>query len=1193
MALTPSQQQAVYSDRHSVLIANAGSGKTYTLVRKYIHLLESFTDLSVSQIIAITFTENAAAELQEKIAKGIRERIDELQDSGTHPEAISTLYKALYEIDSAPISTIHTFCSHLLRNHPIEAKIDPAFVVIEGIERKLLIDECIDTTFHTVLTSIYNNEENYLPLRTAFMLYGRQRLKDTLATMLDKRFTAEAATNFFSARTDTEILKELHEEYISTVIQVLASEDTAEGLSRLRSLIIAGKKGEAAHEAYNNYLAAKNPEQKITAFYELCEQWLTKALTPLATVFGRKETVSAQEAASITSVLLEEALCYVPAIADAQAFTQLNEVTFSGLRAVLELYRLVLSAFNEQKQQFGFLDHDELIERAMILLEEPEVAREIAAEYRFCFIDEYQDTDERQYRILKALTQAFTNHIQSVIVGDPKQSIYRFREANLEVFQQTVEECLAITGDEKPIELRESFRMLEAPLGVINQITDRLFGVRSDHAYYYKPLVLGRIEKIPGDVRLVLSDATNPDNPADSEETVIAKTIHHLTAGSALFKDIAILLRKRTQLASLELELRAHKIPYTVNGGLGFYQQQEIIDLITLLQFLLDPGDTLSFVGLLRSPYIALDDKTIWQYHRLWKKQVSLTFYEFLLSTPLASALQLLEEWLILAGRTSVRELLRKIVDKSAIELVYYTFADGIQKVSNVRKLIDIAAQRDLPLREFVDQCLLYQERGEREQQAPAEVTENAVRIMTVHASKGLQFPIVILPYLAEGKGRSFGRTGISLSRRRPYFPIEVLTDEGQAIKHPITTLSAIEEKLEEIEEEKRIFYVAMTRAENSLIFSATLDSDKIPSNTPLAWLTSSLSVTASELVAVSEITLQRIIQLYDPELNTKEYIDKSIDLQIPIIKKLEDSHQAELFDTIEKSPITEIDLSEYPPQQGITRYSPTQLLTWTECPTKYYLRYKLGIPEEELPKTVQDESDDPFEISGGSTYGRLFHTVLEHIGELIENTAVDETLLAPLIERTLGITSSFTTRERETFERLQREILLFNSHPLLQHILSATASFAELPIRLNLTEHLVLSGIIDRLFQDSDGVWNVVDYKTTQRPTPEDIARYDFQMKVYAYLIFKLYTIETVRTHLYFSTTAEQRTHVYSIVECDKIEAEILQIIRNIITDTHTDSLKSVVKNRHHCPECAFSVDKNVTCILDPQLIPTDIPTR
>ncbi|HYM20575.1 MAG TPA: UvrD-helicase domain-containing protein [Candidatus Kapabacteria bacterium] len=1189
MPLTPAQKEAIEAESHCILIANAGSGKTFTVVQRYIYIIEHNPDISAANIAAITFTENAANELKEKITEGLYERLKELNDLPETTDRANRIWKALQEIDSSYISTIHGFCSRLLRAYPIEAGIDPSFVILQGIERSLLIDECINSALIRELKRVYEQpDSDSTGLRKTFNYYGRQALRNKIRTLFKNSFRTKQALNEVWSKSDTALFGEASEVYEQHVNNILQQDQVRSAFDDLLKLSVDSNHASDAKEYYTEFISSKTFGGIVYSLTRLLDSVLTKSDEPRSTIFKKGKISAVDSARQIIVGALSEMVELRHSLEMYMRWQSQPQPSLNHIRNIFYLYERASEEYFNEKLSQGFLEHDDLIELGIKLLQTPTVQKDISAQLQHCFIDEYQDTDERQYNILTSITQHFSNNVIATLVGDPKQSIYRFRDADLSVFHKTIDECSAASQQALRRELDTCFRMLPFPLTLANKVTDHLFGsAENKQIYYYSPLIGNRNEK-DGSVSILCADSAEGED-IESEESLIAKTIYALTVGenAKSYNDCAILIRSRKHLPMLELTLRKYQIPFAMTGGLGFYQQQEVIDAMTILNFLINPDDDLAFVALLRSPYIGINDILLWNFthHKdlsgknqsLWKYLNEQTNQ---LPEDIKTRLAVFTELLPLVGRLSSRLILERVVERTQIELLYYSFIDGEQKVSNLRKFVSLSSVNNLSIWDFMEQCAILQEQDDPEQQA-VQPTENAVHIMTIHASKGLQFPVVFLPYLNDPRNKRSSDTTSFLSRQKPYFHLENESNDG-IINHPLSSIQNIQNDRESFEEEKRVLYVALTRSRDDLYLGCRLDkNNNIASESPMDMIIDGLGITVADILAGNPIQIERKLEMFT-EVGFKEEICHQ---SIPIIRSVE------IFDR--KSPAAKqsertsehLDLHSYQPSQGITRYSPTQLLAYQECPTKYYLRYKLGLPEEYFSDT-EFEPADRFEFVQPTIYGQLLHKTFEDIETLASDNSVNEEYLRSLFTRLSIEYHIDESRSNKYYARLKKETVDFIESALFKLLSGSSRSYTELPLRYSLDSHFVVSGVIDRLFIDQDGIWNILDYKTSEHADVDDIKRYTFQTKVYAFLISKLFDVTKIVTHLYFTASARTVSTFYSDTDFAAFGGELKRVITLITNDTRTSSIESIFKNRNHCKDCNYSTDNISTCILDKKLV-------
>ncbi|HEX5317188.1 MAG TPA: UvrD-helicase domain-containing protein, partial [Candidatus Kapabacteria bacterium] len=467
------------------------------------------------------------------------------------------------------------------------------------------------------------------------------------------------------------------------------------------------------------------------------------------------------------------------------------------------------------KTEYGLLDFDDLIEKLQRLFDDVRVLEELSSEFRFLMIDEYQDTDESQFELVRLLTENFESRSNLAVVGDPKQAIYTFRNADAGIFHQTknairaqplsadsLEESLALSllPEEELgwITLGETFRMTPAPLAVINRlfrsvmqesssvpttgysdlIHGRMEGILSGRVEWICPLAPKRMKNSAEEATEGSSEANDEENEEEieiaSEASLIALKIRGIVSDPeylvesdkvlrrAAYEDIAILLRSRTNLPALERALRVENIPYSVAKGAGFFTQPEILDITSYLTFLTAPSNDVALAAILRAPFFAVSDVELFQiaHHKSANRRKlndPWSFWDQFQNYAAASgsnylgrAVMQIRENLALAGRTSTAMLVEKIYAETGIFATLQAGPQAMQKIANLEKFLAQARSSDASgfsgLLDFVERIKYLTDSAEQESQADVPDGRGAVRIMTVHASKGLEFPIVILP---------------------------------------------------------------------------------------------------------------------------------------------------------------------------------------------------------------------------------------------------------------------------------------------------------------------------------------------------------------------------------------------------------------------------------------------------------------
>jgi ATP-dependent helicase/nuclease subunit A len=1218
---TRNQRKAHDLNRHISVTAGAGSGKTAVLVHRYLKILLEEKDLPPNQVVAITFTEKAAAELKQRIVNEVNIRLKE-EPHNTQLERIKT------GMLSAQISTIHAFCSRILREYPVEAGVDANFSVLQDIQQRLILRDIIDSTLREIADRP-DEDATREKLVDLLRIFGKSRLETHLSELVDQRWAVERLKRNLYYRTDSEVL-DVWQGYVqSGLTKSLAQFPTEDWLRCLNKVleVATGSSAAIALELVGGIFPQLAILSVIPIFLELGPLILTEdgqisrrdSLDSNAEIDITKENVGFlvraanyfQSSPSITnaSIALELVGSIVPELAilnvisifrelaplivtkdgkiskrdflgsrvetdtikeeidflvragnhllSFPSITDDDELLIRVTRPLLAVYSEVHDAYENQKSQARQLDFDDLQIKVRDLLQQESIREQLAQRYPYIMVDEYQDTDQLQYEILRPLISDFKSGNLS-IVGDQNQSIYRFRGADVRVFDQTRKEITeyqsALTEDftwegaileandlEKrgDLHLPENFRLLRNLVGFVNLVFRSLMKGRNEFEIKYKPLIQGRTTDSFGDVELLISSKEGMDDdsqPLIDANNLIAKRIRHLVGtGETIWQDesdgkkprqmrygdIAILIRSRTRLPEIESALLEAEIPYKITGGIGFYQRQEIYDIGNYLEFLINPTNDVALAGVLRAPFFGVSDVELYEITQppsrkpFWEKVQDCVDRTDQSSTALIGyAVQTLRNHLEICHRIPPSELIRKIVNDTGMVGVLPVGQSGEQRWANYEKLLGIAREFErlgfTDLHDFLERLNLLIEEEEREGQATTQLTADAVEIMTIHAAKGLEFPVVILPNLDRRATRYDQEPfvddllGIGF---RPANP-----DKNYEQSEPgATQLMRERARDKRIAEEQRLFYVATTRARDRLILSGT--ANKRDNRTCwLNWLLDALGM--SEMPSEGELLCPTKIQVSSEEKPTP------INLPIRIIKSLDEPDSVEEKVTA-PSPSTEFPAFRIEPliasAVGKT-FSVAELTTYVRCPTRFYLQHQIQVPSS------QPQSEEAAE------------TVREDGNRFLDSRV--------------------------------REIAL-----------NADEVYYEQHIHAEIDSHIV-EGTADRLFKDSRGLWQIINYETDRMNQAglDDLADYyRSQIELYALLTHRLYPEQQVIPVTIYSTNLAS---AYSVEvtreELQDIEGAWIERIEEIQLALNSDAIGvgSFGKNREHCPLCPYFVD-------------------
>jgi ATP-dependent helicase/nuclease subunit A len=818
-AFTAEQLHAIESRKGSLFLhANAGSGKTSVLVERFARsVLED--EVSVDQILAITFTEKAAAELKQRI----RARFLDLNERERAREA-----------EGAGIGTIHGFCSRLLRAHPLAAGIDPEYRVLTQPET----DRVGIDAFERAL-------EEFLEAGATEDAAARLEL---LANYTPQKLERMVRTVHSHLRSRGELHPELPE-----LPDVAPSGQEAAQLDAALGAASAGLEGVTG-------VTVQRELDKMSSCLEL--------LAELAGELGDPKRFEKLEPKSGNAGVLQ-----TPAferLAEAHrayhhACVLVRETRdYALLRELLSLYD---ARFARMKEDRSGLDFEDLQLHARDLLGADEALRTRYRErFAHVMVDEFQDTNRLQTEILALLDSGnvFT-------VGDANQSIYSFRNADVGVFREAQKGAAAGGRDAR---IAHNFRSRRELLDVLNLAFEDAFEDgfeplrEPDDGDGAPPCTDPKVELLVVDsikqrwVDVFPEDGEPPFGPGRvpiwraAEARLLARRIAELAGADGPFDpgDVAVLVRASTDIALYERAIADLGLPTYVAGGGGYWSQQQVGDLRAYLAALANPLDELALYSLLASPLVgaSLDalaliglrakelQRNVW-----WTLHDGFDFDQLApgdarkVSGFVARFAAEREE----AARLSLETLIDRAVTRSEYDRVVLRMPDGERRMANVRKLMRLAREYESDegrdLRGFIDFVAEQDMLRAREGEAPLETEGiDAVRLMTIHAAKGLEFPVVCVADLGRVAFKDDDALRVTDDGR---VGLSVASMAGGSTKGKALEEIEAEQRARADQEERRVFYVAMTRAREHLIVSGATDLEKWPEpkqlGAPMDWV--------------------------------------------------------------------------------------------------------------------------------------------------------------------------------------------------------------------------------------------------------------------------------------------------------------------------------------------------------------------
>jgi ATP-dependent helicase/nuclease subunit A len=906
---TREQRLGIETTGHSLLVsAAAGSGKTAVLAARCAHLVtDAKPHCDIDRLLVVTFTEAAAAEMKSRIERVLRERRDNRPND-------DRLERQMAMVDRAHVSTLHGFCSRLLRQNFHLVGLDPGFQMLDGEESKLMRVEVA----RDVLAARYEDDptgefgrfvEWYGGGDDQGLINHIVRTNELLCSLVDgpgwivrarERIEIAAAEELKKSELGTALLK-LVADWLSTL--------------RRRCSEAAGAIGQIeGMEKLSAY--ALSLEAIVAGWQDLFE---AKGFDALAAVLREKTPPPRQPPIKSGTPCGETVRALLEPIKDEiKSGTLLDIARFSqaqwreGLariapmaRVFLELVEQFGSEYRTAKDAARRLDFNDLERFALAILRDGSctgqalrpsgVARGCHKQYQHVLVDEYQDINEVQDAILHLVSRECVEGIDNscgpqnlFCVGDVKQSIYRFRLAEPDRFLKRDKRFRERTGEMagEVIDLQANFRSRAPLLDVINGVFERLMtrdaaDIEYDHSQELRPGL-----KYPDDggtcftgapveLHILPDEVTPPGEPHDGAETeeelgrsereaaFVARRIRRIMgidggkrmcvmdkgAGGDLeprsirFRDIVILLRSMKVRADQYAEvLRSAEIPVFREGGQGYFESMEVRDIRSLLTLLDNQQQDIPMAAVLRSPLCGLaDPEDCLARIRLAYDAREMSFHKAVLryaaekddelAAGLRDILEKFDHWRDLARQRPLAELIWEIYDQTGYLAFCEGLANGAQRVANLVYLHERARQFGTFSRQGLYRFLKFLESLEAEtdfgQPSVLSEAEDVVRIMSVHHSKGLEFPVVFLPELGK-KINLQDCHGPILIDREMGIGLSVV-DENLRVRYPSLASVLVQKSLrrQSLAEELRVLYVAMTRAREHLILSGTCDAGR------------------------------------------------------------------------------------------------------------------------------------------------------------------------------------------------------------------------------------------------------------------------------------------------------------------------------------------------------------------------------
>lgn len=1088
-------------DESLIVEASAGTGKTTELVNRIVAVLRE-GKARIDEIAAVTFTNKAAGELKLRL----RQALDKERQQSQHGRA--QLEEALEHLEEASIGTIHAFCAQILRERPVEAGVDPAFEELNEQEANRLFQQSFRAWLERQLG------ESSPGLKRAFARLAWRDSWDDSPPVEQLQFAGRKLIEWRDYPAPWRRPEFSREEEIRTLLRKARELADASsrprrvtdylyrGLQPARLMMQAIDRPEVAGDAPDQDAL----EAQILKLARDLRKDLRKGSGEYGGGISREELLQSRD----------ELLQWIEEFrrrADADLAAELRgEMT--GL----------IEEYNARKQRQGKLDFVDLLIRTRDLVrDQPAVLEYLQRRYRRLFVDEFQDTDPLQVEILMLLA-ANDEPGKLFLVGDPKQSIYKFRRADIHLYNQVCADLM--NRGVGRVRLTKSFRSVPNIQRFVNaSFQDEMTG--EAHAQYVplephrtdqpgRPSVL--VLPVPKPYKSRLSkDAVNQSLP-DAVAAFIAWLVQEsgwtfLPPGShepvpVRARDIAVLFRRRTQgrqdlTREYARALEARGVEHLLAGSKTFHHREEVETLRAALTAVEWPDDELSVFAALKGSLFAIPDEDLLLHkHRFGRLH---PFHHEGADPMLAEALSILESLHRARNARPFAATVNDLLEATRAQAGFLLRPGGNQILANVARVADLARTYEMSggisFRGFVEELAAQAEKGEASEAPVLEEDSDGVRLMTVHGAKGLEFPVVILADLtaniAARDPDQFVDAAQKLCATRLLrcAPLELLEHEAD---------EAVRERAEGV----RVAYVAATRARDLLVVPAVGD-EPFPIE---GWLS----------------PLDKAVYPAREHWRASKPVEGCPPLgQVSVLERPRDYDQMEEM-SVRPGRIT--------PQTGdheIVWWDPFQLRLGAEADH--------GLREDELRKDdggasmaayvewaaqrasaiaagsrpafdvflpsqtshVPPDPSIPVEYiglernasrPGGRRFGALVHATLRDVGL----DAAEETIgkVVEMHTRLLGASPEEVVAAREA-------VVTALQHPLIELARNAARCHREYPVSLLLEDNRAMEGIVDLAFVQ-DSAWVVVDFKTDADVSgPRE--QYERQLRWYAYALTKL----------------------------------------------------------------------------------------
>ena len=1183
MPKTPEQIEAIYRTGTNILVsASAGSGKTFVMTERIINLI--LNGVSLKNLFISTFTNKAAAELKLRLDKKIRETRAHERSF----EEIHLLTTALQDLSTADIGTMDSFTLKFLKENFYLKNLDPTFrLLVDSTEQEVIKRDIFDQLVEEHLADQgIISQERFIQVMNNF---SSDRKIDAFYSVLNKINTfADSLENpidwlendFLNGFSTYQSFTDLPDTFTNGLQESL-QEIYRALLENLSSGVITGPaKINNTEEFLANfeYLYDCLGQKQFQKFAEFYRQMKFQFVPNANNKDNRDEVLEAQKLSLKTLITTNKARLdqFIEAIKHQDIIEKYHQPA-SALTHDLQVIALAFyQRYHDYKLKNACLEYADVTHLTIEILQENEVLRKVyQTQYFEVMVDEYQDTNHLQEAMLRLLS----NGKNSFMVGDVKQSIYGFRLADPSLFMSKYEAYQQPDADGKLIRLKENFRSYPEVINFTNQIFEHLMDKKIGEMVYgpEEKLVVGNpklAQETSPDLTAELliykdekSVSSETDDAVSTDELVVtAQAIRQLLSKGTQPKDIVILVRSKTNNAEIERVLQSFDIPVVLDEGkMNYLQAMEVLVMLDVLRAIDNPLFDVSFVALLKSPLFDFSENDLAIislqasndvnfYDKYQKARCQNGLKADLIDTTLSVKLQNFEntfsKWCQLAHQESLHSLIWEIYRDTH----YYDYVGGMKngqlRQANLAALADRAATYESSgykgLFQFIKMIDNFMDSKNDLAAVNIALPSDAVRVMTIHKSKGLEFPYVFILNVNKKFNTKDLSSDLILSRKNGAgisfladFKKEIDTEFPYAMVK-MTTLpqmaNALEKEYQALAEEMRMLYVAFTRAVKKIYMVGKVDASKLDEdNQFIAYQTAAFNVNGildDTLRQSSQGYLNWVLGVYQATtvkkssgLKVRVVEDDDLKDMVPVDQKNQLSFETLIAESKQyddaMATIEEVKLAKQildSADKLNDKYAAGINLPTIQTPSQIKKRYEHLISEQDVVvSNHQKYSQFEFLKTDKKVSPTELGSAVHELMQSLDFSNVTRETLSQTIE-------SLTVRDEVKQKIKVDQILsLFDTdfgQMMVTHHKSMTreAPFSMLKTDQASGEQYVIRGIIDGFIKLADKII-LFDYKTDHftnlEAIPEIKARYQMQMSLYAESLTTAFKQEKIEQYL------------------------------------------------------------------------------